>query len=226
MSRINELLPNLSRRDLIRSLGALGACGLLENQLLAQIFADDRHISRLATQPPGREGVWMASRIDGEVPEDLNGSLYRMSKGQLDNHGVPLRHWFDGDAFVIKYTILDSTVRITAQFIETPERQQETAAGQMVYLEYGTVPPVVPAHYKNQPNINIIMWDGRLLGLSEAFHPTAIDPETLAYQGRWDADANETFLEIRDAETLELEARVWTGEHLPLGFHGNFYTAD
>jgi carotenoid cleavage dioxygenase-like enzyme len=48
--------------------------------------------------------------------------------------------------------------------------------------------------------------DGRLLG-----------------QG-YDATADQTFLEIRDAETLELEARVWTGEHLPLGFHGNFYS--
>jgi len=39
----------------------------------------------------------------------------------------------------------------------------------------------------------------------------------------YDAAADQTFLEIRDAETLELEARVWTGEHLLLGFHGNFY---
>ena len=42
----------------------------------------------------------------------------------------------------------------------------------------------------------------------------------------YDADADETFLEIRGAETLELEARIWTGAHLPLGFHGNFYSAN
>ena len=187
MSKFNrcELLPNMNRRDLIRSLGALGACGLIENQLLAQVLTDDRHISRLATQPSSREGQWMAQRIEGQVPKDLNGTLYRMSKGQLENHGVPLRHWFDGDGFTIKYSILDGTVRVTAQFIETPERQQETAAGRMIYREYGTAPPG-GGPYKNQPNINVILWDGRLLGLSEAFHPTAIDPETLAYQGHWD----------------------------------------
>jgi len=32
----------------------------------------------------------------------------------------------------------------------------------------------------------VIFFDGRVLGLSEAFHPTAIDPETPLYQGRWD----------------------------------------
>ena len=38
----------------------------------------------------------------------------------------------------------------------------------------------------------------------------------------YDGDRNESFLEIRDAATLEMQARVWTGQHLPLGFHGNF----
>jgi all-trans-8'-apo-beta-carotenal 15,15'-oxygenase len=182
----SELLPNMSRRDLIRCLGALGACGLLDDRLLAQVFTRERHISRLAEQPPGREGTWTAPRIEGQLPRDLNGTLYRMTKGQLENHGVPLKHWFDGDACVIKYAIFDGRVAISARFVDTPERQQETAAGRMLYHEYGTVAPRVPAYYKNQPNINVILWDGRLLGLSEAFHPTAIDPETLAYEGRWD----------------------------------------
>ncbi|NOT61635.1 MAG: carotenoid oxygenase family protein [Acidobacteria bacterium] len=42
---------------------------------------------------------------------------------------------------------------------------------------------------------------------------------TLGYDGAQD----QTFLEIRDAATLEFQARVWTGIHYPLGFHGNFY---
>jgi hypothetical protein len=44
----SESLPNMTRRELIRSLGALGACGLVENQLLAQVFTRQHHISRLA----------------------------------------------------------------------------------------------------------------------------------------------------------------------------------
>jgi all-trans-8'-apo-beta-carotenal 15,15'-oxygenase len=185
-SKFSSRVFNLSRRDFIRSAGAVGAYALVENQLLAQVFTDERHISRLAAQPPSMEGTWTPPKIEGQIPRDLNGTLYRMSKGQLSNHGVPLRHWFDGDAFLIKYSILDGNVTITARFIETPERRQETLAGRMIYREYGTVPPVVPSPYKNQPNINVIFFDGRLLGLSEAFHPTSIDPETLAYQGPWD----------------------------------------
>lgn len=40
----------------------------------------------------------------------------------------------------------------------------------------------------------------------------------------YDGDKNETFLEIRDAQTLGFKSRIWAaGQHFPLGFHGNFY---
>ncbi len=40
----------------------------------------------------------------------------------------------------------------------------------------------------------------------------------------YDSDRNESFLEIRDAQTLEFASRIWAnGQHFPLGFHGNFY---
>jgi carotenoid cleavage dioxygenase-like enzyme len=39
----------------------------------------------------------------------------------------------------------------------------------------------------------------------------------------YDAGRHESFLEIRDAATMDFAARVWTGNYIPLGFHGNFY---
>jgi len=82
MSRFDqfELFPTITRRELVRNLGVLGALGLIEPQLLTEIFTDRRHISRLAAQPPGREGTWEARRIQGRVPKDLNGTLYRVAK--------------------------------------------------------------------------------------------------------------------------------------------------
>jgi carotenoid cleavage dioxygenase-like enzyme len=44
----------------------------------------------------------------------------------------------------------------------------------------------------------------------------------LLVQG-FDGNLNENFLEIRDAQTLDFQARIWAaGQHFPLGFHGNF----
>jgi all-trans-8'-apo-beta-carotenal 15,15'-oxygenase len=57
-------------------------------------------------------------------------------------------------------------------------------------------------------------------------HPgqTAEDRGWLLTLG-YDAVRDQSFVEIRDAGTMDFEARVWTGNHFPLGFHGNFYDA-
>jgi carotenoid cleavage dioxygenase-like enzyme len=44
----------------------------------------------------------------------------------------------------------------------------------------------------------------------------------LLHQG-YSAMRDETYLDIRDAATLERAPRVWTGQHFPVGFRGNFY---
>ena len=41
----------------------------------------------------------------------------------------------------------------------------------------------------------------------------------------YDTNKDESFIDIRRAVTLELEARVWLGRFLPLGFHGSFSLA-
>ncbi len=51
---------------------------------------------------------------------------------------------------------------------------------------------------------------------------TREDHGWLLHQG-YSAERDETFLDVRDAATLERAARIWTGQHFPLGLHGNFY---
>jgi all-trans-8'-apo-beta-carotenal 15,15'-oxygenase len=41
----------------------------------------------------------------------------------------------------------------------------------------------------------------------------------------YDSRRDETFLEVREAISLEFKARVWLGRHIPLGFHGTFIPA-
>ena len=66
---------------------------------------------------------------------------------------------------------------------------------------------------------------GRVLG-EAVFAPQPGQEEEdhgwLLMQG-YDARRDESFLEVRDAGELNFVARVWTGHHFPLGFHGNFY---
>ena len=182
----------MTRRHFAQLCGVAGTLGLIEPQLLITAFADPKQrLSWLAFRTAGAEGAWELTKIEGRVPRDLNGTLYRIAPGQKDNHGTLLRHLFDGDAFTSAYSFRDGKVSFRAKFVDTPERREELAAGKMLFSEFGTTPPVAPGAEaprrggKNQPSVNVIYWDGRLLGLSEGGHPTAIDPQTLSFQNRW-----------------------------------------
>jgi all-trans-8'-apo-beta-carotenal 15,15'-oxygenase len=181
----------MTRRQFGKLLGAAGVLSLVETSTLARAFADRKSVSALAYRTASGEGYWTLTEVEGRIPKELSGTLFRVCPGQRENHGVAYRHLFDGDAFVAKYTIGDGAVSLRARFVDTPQRRQEIEVGRMLYSEFGTSAPPTPAGVrlgrgKNQPSVNVIRWDGRLLGLSEGGHPTAIDPGDLSYQGEWD----------------------------------------
>jgi len=66
----------------------------------------------------------------------------------------------------------------------------------------------------------------RVIGIEQVPHPgqQREDRGWLLMQG-YEATRDEHYLEVRDAATLEVVARVWTGQHFPLGFHINFTPA-
>ncbi len=187
-------MPSLSRRQFCQLITALGALGYIDDRTAAlALETDETRLGWLANQEPVREGTWDLTDIEGAIPAALDGTLYRTGPGQHVNHGVTLKHLFDGDAFVHAYSMQGGKMRVRAQYIATPQRLEENELGRMIYAEYGTLPPPAPADApkprsarKNQPSVNIIPWDGRMLGLSEGGHPAEIDPKTLAFGSYWD----------------------------------------
>jgi carotenoid cleavage dioxygenase-like enzyme len=189
----NSSSLGFTRRRFARALGLAGVFGLIERQAIVRALAESkRSLAYLANRTASAEGSWELKKIEGKVPKALNGALIRTAPGQKETFGVNLRHLFDGDAFLTRYAFREGRVSLTARFLDTPQRLEELSLKRMLYPEAGTLAPPPPEGYKpkyngkNQPSVNIIRWDGRLLGLSEGGHPTAIDPKTLAYQGEWD----------------------------------------
>jgi all-trans-8'-apo-beta-carotenal 15,15'-oxygenase len=182
----------LTRRRFAQLLGGLSALALIDPPDIARaLTAHPRRLSWLAYRNPSAEGAWRLTDIEGTVPQELVGTLYRVAPGQKERYGVLLRHLFDGDAFVCGFSFRDGQVHLRTRFVETPERLAEMQAHRMLYRDFGTLPPPSPLEPvrqggKNQPSVNVIYWDNVLLGLSEGGHPTAIDPVTLAYRGRYD----------------------------------------
>jgi carotenoid cleavage dioxygenase-like enzyme len=202
---LKQAKGGMSRRSFAQMVMGACALGLLDRSGVAAILPETKQgMAWLAVQAPSAEGIWNNLRIEGKLPPELTGTLFRTSSGQTENNGTRLKHLFDGDAYVSAWTFGDGRAGLQARFINTPQRIEELQAKTMLYGEYGTPAPrraanVQPPKYKgkNQPSVNVIRWRDKLLGLSEGGLPTVINPNTLAYEGEWDfqnsVPANSTF---------------------------------
>jgi len=181
----------------LSTLSALTTAGLVESPLAAAALGGEHDLGYLAVQAPGAEGVWSDLKIEGAIPKELNGDLYRVAPGQKKTFGVTLRHLFNGDAFLTKYQIRDGQATVRGRFVGTPERSAELAESKMLFNEFGTLAPAPGRGGKNQPSINVIRWDGRLLALSE-------DGQTFS----------ETVLETRNADAARVDQICVDAERL------------
>jgi all-trans-8'-apo-beta-carotenal 15,15'-oxygenase len=174
----------ISRREFSRYLLGAAAIGLVDLDVFAQMTGDSgRSIRRLATATASGEGTWKSLKIDGKIPRDLNGTLFRTAPGESERFGVRLTHLFDGDAYLAGWEFRNGKVSLRAEFLRSPRRIEERHAGKMLFNEYGTHAPDPRKGGKNQPSVNVIEWRGKLLGLSEGGLPTIIEPKSFDYGG-------------------------------------------
>ena len=216
--------PLMNRRQFAALASGLAAWGLLPRSLEAAlpVPSSTLRLSRRARQVAGRQGKWQPTHVEGAIPRDLNGTFYRVAPGQDEKFGVTLKHRFDGDPFFSAFRFEGGRLQVTARYLATPEYLAEQQAGRMLFHEFGTLAPASanpddePPRFKNSPSVNVIRYDGRLLGLSEGGPPTALDPVTLEYQGFWHFHGT---LPSHTSFTAHPKFDLGTGEGFAWGVH-------
>jgi all-trans-8'-apo-beta-carotenal 15,15'-oxygenase len=179
------------RSFLLTSAATTALIGLNPWQVLALSDSDrSRQLSFRANRGTDVEGSWSLHDIEGVLPPELIGDYYKIGPGTKECFGRPLDHYFDGDAYALRFRMRLEGVELSARFVETSERRQEQSAGRMLYHEFGTAAPRGAKGRKNQPNINFLQHQGALLALSEGGAPVRLNHEL------------ETAGEERFAETL------------------------
>lgn len=124
--------------------------------------------------------------IEGEIPLELNGTLYRNGPGFLDVYGTPLSHPFDGDGMISAFYFENGRCFYRNRFVKTKEFLEEKQAGKMLYRGvFGSQKPggwlgnLFDIKVKNIANTNVIYWGKKLLALWEAALPYRLNPENL-----------------------------------------------
>jgi carotenoid cleavage dioxygenase-like enzyme len=134
--------------------------------------------------PWREEGDELDLLVDGEIPKELNGSLYRI--GPNPHYPPQLRyHWFDGDGMVHGFTIRDGKASYRNRYVKTAGLEAEMRAGKSLFGGLAAMPKEIRPEgaFKNAANTNIIGYANRLLALWEAGWPHELKPETLETVG-------------------------------------------
>ena len=138
-----------------------------------------------------QEFDYWVDEIEGEIPRELKGTLFRNGPGLLDINGQLIGHPFDGDGMISRITFTDGRAHFSNRFVRTTAYLEEQAAGKILYRGvFGTQKPggwlanAFDFRTKNIANTNIIYWGGKLLALWEGADPHRLDPHNLETLGK------------------------------------------
>ena len=132
--------------------------------------------------------------LDGKIPDNLQGSLYRNGPARFSRGGASVDHWFDGDGAVLGVHLRSGEAWGAYQYVQTREFIEETKADSLLYGGYGTLPAVgiwnrLQKTIKNASNTSVIPLPDRLLTLWEGGKPYALTLEELETIGLDDLGA-------------------------------------
>lgn len=133
-----------------------------------------------------QEHDYWIDEIEGQIPPDLTGTLFRNGPGLLDVNGQRVHHPFDGDGMISAFSFKDGRAHYCNRYVRTQAYLEEKQAGRILYRGvFGTQKPggwlanAFDVRLKNIANTNVIYWGEKLLALWEAAEPHRLDPATL-----------------------------------------------
>lgn len=144
------------------------------------------------TQTIAREHGFEPLRVEGRLPEGLEGTLYRVGPALYELFGRPYSHPFEADGGIVAVRFTAGKAEGAHRVVESAELRMERQRGRPLY---GTVAPWprrlwngLRLRGKNAANTSLLAWEDQLLALYEASRPTRISPEDLGTLGATDLD--------------------------------------
>jgi all-trans-8'-apo-beta-carotenal 15,15'-oxygenase len=130
--------------------------------------------------------------VEGRMPPELHGTLFRNGPGQFGQFGRRYSHPFEGDGAVSAVRLTRGQAEGAAKITESAGLREERAAGKLLYGLSASWPRrfanSLRGRQKNTANTSVVAWQGRLFALMEAAPPTEIDPADLGTIGETDLD--------------------------------------
>lgn len=139
-----------------------------------------------------REHGFEELRVEGKIPADLRGTLFRNGPAIFSRFGQRYPHWFDADGAVSAVKFDAQHASGAVRVVQTKSFKEETLAGKRVFGGFGMPTPgnmikrVLQPRFKNAANVSVMPWNDRLFALYEGGLPTEISANDLTTLGERD----------------------------------------
>lgn len=126
-----------------------------------------------------REHGFESMEVEGRLPTDLAGTLYRVGPGLFERFGRRVNHPFEADGAVSAVRIGAGTAEGAVRVVRGRGFQEEEAAGRHLYGSNARVVDRLPrslrGQRKNVANTSPLVFQGRLFAQVELALPTELD---------------------------------------------------
>ncbi len=136
---------NLSRRDALRAIGGLplllatGAAAGNTDDFTGALAQEPRLLGFETAR--AEELAAPLTTLNGRLPPELLGVLWRNGPAEHERFGHRYGHWFDGDGMVQAFAFTGTGVTHSSRILDTPKRRRETQAGRRIMPAFATLPP-------------------------------------------------------------------------------------
>ncbi|KAK3380814.1 carotenoid oxygenase [Podospora didyma] len=134
---------------------------------------------------PGRvEGEVQNLEVYGKIPDDIDGTFYRVMPDPQFPPFIQDDPWFNGDGNISAFRLKSGRASFKQRYVRTEKFTREREAQRALLGKYrNKYTDAVEFKVRTTANTNVVHFDGKLLALKEDAPPYAMDPDTLETLG-------------------------------------------
>ncbi|OAL44810.1 carotenoid oxygenase [Pyrenochaeta sp. DS3sAY3a] len=135
------------------------------------------------------EGEIQNLPFHGNIPQEIDGTFYRVMPDPQLPPFIENDPWFNGDGNISAFRIKDGRCHFKQRYVRTEKFVREREAKRALIGKYrNKFTDAVEFKIRSTANTNILYFNGRLLACKEDSPPYSLDPETLETIGLEDFD--------------------------------------